>query len=54
MTIINKNPLSGSETKWSQNTVDRISLVVQWLRIHTANAGDRDSIPGLKNPHAIE
>ena len=54
MTIINKNPLSGSETKCSQNTVDGTSLVVQWLRIHTANAGDRDSIPGLKDSHATE
>ena len=30
------------------------SLVVQWLRLHTSNAGGRGSVPGqgIKIPHA--
>ena len=39
---------------FSRNNL-RISLVVQWLRLCTPNAGDTGSIPGwgTKIPHAI-
>ena len=31
---------------WRLKSIPRTSLVVQWLRLHTSNAGGRGSIPG--------
>ena len=38
----------------SRGQITRTSLVVQWLKLHSTNVGDMDSIPGqgTKIPHA--
>ena len=33
---------------------DRTSLVVQWLRIPPANAGDTGSVPGVGRLHVLQ
>ena len=37
---------NGNRIVSSINDVGRTSLVVQWLRLHTSNAGDAGLIPG--------
>ena len=41
--------------KFSEKNKCGISLVVQWLRLCTSNAGDTGSTPGqgIKIPHAV-